>query len=83
MTTSRDLNMPPPTGYLRFADMCDQLNLSRNTVYAAIARAKEDGIDLEPVRVGNTTLYTAAQAEALRKHRNDHATSHSLIARDH
>jgi transposase len=64
--------MPAPPGYLRLIDLCHRLGLSRNTVYLAIARAEESGLDMTPIRLGNTTLYTEAQAQALREHRENY-----------
>jgi len=70
--------MPPPPGYLRFCDLCERMQLARNTVYKAIRRASADGVDLEPHRFGNTTLYTEAQAAALEEYRDGRAIEDSL-----
>lgn len=58
--------MTAPAGYLKFAELVEYIGAAPNTVRRDISEAK-----VQPLRTGNTLLFTQQQADAVRKHHRD------------
>lgn len=58
--------MTAPAGYLKFSELVEYIGAAPGTVRKDITEA-----NVEPLRTGNTLLFTLEQADTVRDHHRD------------